>query len=301
MDSHESVEFESEGAILRGRLYLPSGQGPFAGLAMANGFSATLTMCADRYAEVFAAHGLAVLLYDHRNFGSSDGDPRGQINPWLQARGYRSALDWLASDGRIDPRRLGIWGDSFTGGVSLLVAACDARVRAVIAQCPACGRQPPPPDPDGSRFQAMRETLLHGDITPTPETTTGPLPVVSFDQVGTPSLLTPLTAFRWFIEYGGRHNSGWHNLATRALPPVPEPYHPALCAPHVRVPTLALIASDDEMPGATATVSRPAFEAIPGPCEILELPGGHFGLMFHPSPEFDFASTAQASFLVRTL
>lgn len=161
----------------------------------------------------------------------------------------------------------------------------------------ACGRVPPPADPDGARFAQLRQTLLTGDVRSTPETTVGPLPVVSYDQVGTPALLTPLTAFRWFIEHGARHNSGWENRATRAAPPVPEPYHAALAAPHVKVPTLALLSPDDEMPGANPAVARAAFAAAPGPVEVVEVEGGHFGIMFDPSAELDFALRTQLRFL----
>lgn len=291
------VEFESEDEILRGRLYLPDGEPPFPAVAMAHGTSATITMGIDHYAEAFAANGIAALLYDHRNFGISDGEPRQQINPWLQARGYRSALDFLSAHRLIDPARLGVWGDSFSSGVVLLVAACDQRARVVVAQCPACGPALPQPDVDGSRFSRMRATFLEGDIRPTPETTVGPLPVVSTDQVGSPSLLKPVSAFRWFIEYGGRHGSRWQNLVTRVSPPVPEAYHPGLCAPHVTVPTLALIAPDDEMEGANPVVSRAAFESIAGTVEIVDIDGGHFGLLFYPSREFEFASAAQMRFI----
>lgn len=299
--SVQPVAFESEGATLRGRLHLPDDEPPFPVIAMANGFSATITMTIHRYAEAFAASGVAALLWDHRNFGISDGEPRQQINPWLQARGYRSALDFLSSEPRIDSDRMGIWGDSMTGGISLVVAACDERVRVVVAQVPACGRTPPPEDPDGSRFAQIRSTLLGGDIEPTPETIVGPLPVVSPDQAGCPSLLTPLTAFRWFIEYGARHNSGWQNRATRAAPPVPEPFHPALAAPFVTVPTLALISPDDEMPGADPQVAREAFLAVAGPTEIVPIEGGHFGIMFDPSPELDFSILTQTRFITRHL
>jgi alpha-beta hydrolase superfamily lysophospholipase len=296
-----AIEFDSEGAILRGRLYLPIGAGPFPAVAMTNGFSATITMSIHRYAEGFAAGGIAALLWDHRNFGISDGEPRQQINPWLQARGYRSALDFLAQHPKIDPHRTAVWGDSMSGGVVLLVAACDERVRAVVSQVAACGRVGPPPDPDGARLALLRQTLLDGDIAPTPDTTLGPMPVVSADQVGTPSLLTPLTAFRWFIEYGARHNSGWVNRATRVLPPTPEPYHAALAAPFVTVPTLALLSPDDEMPGANPAVARATFEAIAGPTEIVDIEGGHFGIMFDPSAELDSALQVQLAFLQRHL
>lgn len=295
--SYEQIEFESEGATLRGRLYLPHGVPPFGAVAMAHGLSATITMCADRYAEAIAATGVAALLFDHRNFGMSGGEPRQQINPWQQARGYRSALDFLEAQPSIDPTRLGLWGDSYSAGEVLLVAACDERVKTVVAQCPASGSALPPSDPDGARFERQRETLLRGDIAPTPEGTVGPMPVVSSDQVGTPSVLKPVSAFRWFIEYGGRHGSNWENTLTRALPPVPEPYHPGIAARHVKVPVLALIAQDDEIQGANPTVARKVFESIPGPTTILEIGGGHFGLLFYPSSEFELASTAQADFL----
>ena len=293
------VEFESEGATLRGRLHLPEGEGPFPAVAMSNGFCATITMSIQRYAERFAAGGIAALIWDHRNFGISDGEPRQEINPWLQARGYRSALDFLGGRADIDPERLAIWGDSMSGGIVVIVGACDERVRAVVSQVPACGRTPAPPDPDGARFERIRETLLNGDISPTPETTAGPMPVVSTDQVGSPSLLTPLTAFRWFIEFGARHNSGWVNRATRVIPPTPERYHVSLAAPFLRVPTLALLSPDDEMPGANPAVARATFDAVPGPKELVDIPGGHFGIMFDPSPELDLASSTQLDFLRR--
>ena len=48
---------------------------------MAYGFSATITgMVADNYAEAFYDAGFAVLLYAHRNFGISGGEPRQEIN-----------------------------------------------------------------------------------------------------------------------------------------------------------------------------------------------------------------------------
>lgn len=50
-------------------------------------------MTTDKYAEVFRAAGLGVLLYDHYGFGGdSGGEPRRQVNTSLQARGYRDAL-----------------------------------------------------------------------------------------------------------------------------------------------------------------------------------------------------------------
>jgi len=299
---YQVVEFPSEGATLRGRLYLHAARGGRTKpvVVMTHGTSATITMAIDRYAEVLHQAGFAVLLYDHANFGISGGEPRCQINPWLQVRGYRAAIDYVSSLPEIDPSRIAIWGDSFSAGQVLVVGACDERVKAIVSQTTACGPNMAPPDPDGALFAGMRRLYREGDIS-VPETTAGPMPVVSFDQHHIPSLLTPISAYRWFIEYGGRHGSRWENWVMRVIPKTPVPYHPGLSAPHVHVPTLAMISPEDEMIGATPGVALAAYEAIPGPKKLIELEGGHFGLLFYPSELFDRYSRAQSEFLCEVL
>jgi hypothetical protein len=297
----ETVEFASQGAVLRGRLYHRAAPRPRACVVMAHGTSATIGMVTDRYAEALHDAGLAVLLYDHHGFGASGGEPRLEINPWIQARGYRDALTHLSGHPGIDPSRIALWGDSYSAGHVLIVGAVDPRPAAIVVQVPALGPAPPPPDPAGELFAALAATLESGDVRGTPGTTTGPLPVVSPDQLGTPSLLTPLSAFRWFNEYGGRHGSGWENRVTRTIPPTPAPYHAGLATPHLRTPLLALIAPEDEMPGAAPAVARAAVDAAPAEVEILEIEGGHFGLLWYPGALFDRAVAAQRDFLLRVL
>ncbi|MFZ1908550.1 MAG: alpha/beta fold hydrolase [Burkholderiales bacterium] len=296
------VAFSSEGATLRGLLFLPQtkvGKPPL--VVMAHGTSATIHMVADRYAEAFCRAGLAVLLYDHRNFGASDGGPRQEINPWIQCRGYRDAIDFAATLDEIDRGRIALWGDSYSGGEVVVVAAIDERIKAVVAQCPAFGAEPPPIEPGRAVLDAIKDTLVRGDVHGSPETTTGPIPVVSCDQAGTPSLLKPIQAFRWFIDYGGRHGSGWINSATRVLPPTPVPYHPVLAAPFVKAPTLLMVAPEDEMTQANYSVARRAHELMPEPKQWHEIAGGHFGLLYHPSVLFDEASEVQTRFLKQHL
>ncbi|HWC12684.1 MAG TPA: CocE/NonD family hydrolase [Acidimicrobiales bacterium] len=296
-----NVEFESQGALLRGRLYRPPVTEPAPVVIMAHGTSATITMTADRYAEVFRESGFAVLLYDHRNFGASGGEPRQEINPWVQVRGYCDAMTYMESVPGIDPDAMAIWGDSYSAAEVIVVGAVDTRPAAVVAQIPAIGARLAPPDPDGALFAALRHTVLDGSVDGGPQDTTDPLPVVSADQIHTPSLLTPIQAFRWFIEYGGRHGTGWENRATRVVPPTPCPFHAGIAAPYLLHPLLMLVAPEDEMPAADPEVSRAAYNSVPGPKELLEIDGGHFGLLHHPGVLFDQASTAQSEFLLRTL
>jgi pimeloyl-ACP methyl ester carboxylesterase len=298
----KEVEFPSEGAMLRGLLFLPESQTERTPIViMAHGTSATVTMVADKYAEVFSNAGLAVLLYDHRNFGMSDGEPRQEINPWIQCRGYRDAMSFVEKLDRVDPERIALWGDSYTGGQVVVVGAVDQRVKAIVAQCPVMGAEPPEVDPNKANLDIFKEVLSRGDVHGSPETTIGPMPVVSFDQAGTPSLLMPIQAFRWFIDYGGRAGTRWNNRVTRVAPETPVPYHPTLCAPFVKVPTLLMVAPDDEMVHANYTVAREAFELIPEPKQWYDIAGGHFGLLYYPSELFDEASRVQTEFLKKWL
>lgn len=294
----QDVKFESEGAELRGWLYIPGSQPPWPIVVMAHGFSATrLRMTADNYAEVFQSAGLAVLLYDHYGFGDSGGEPRLQVNTWRQARGYRDAVSYAGELANIDPQRIALWGDSLAGGIAVSVAGVDERVAALVGQVPACGSEPPPEDRDGSMYRAFKETILAGDIDPSEGELEGPMPVVSDDQVRRPSALRPLTAYRWFIEYGGRLGSKWFNDVTRSRPKTSAPWHPGLVAGHISCPSLFVVSPEDEMPGSVPAVAREVFDRITGPKEWFEVSGGHFGLVYFPSREFETSSSAQAQFL----
>lgn len=298
----QAVEFQSTGATLRGRLYLPDAAARKPALVvMANGTSATLSMATDGYAEVFCRAGLAVLLYDHRNFGASGGEPRQEINPWIQARGYRDAVAFAGGLDGVDGARIALWGSSFAGGLVFVVGALEARVKAIVAQVPGFGAEPPPCAPSREVLERLRDIFANGDVRGSAAETTGPLPVVSADQAATPSLLKPIQAFHWFSEYGGRAGSGWINRATRVIPATPVPFHPGLCAPFVTAPTLLMVAPQDEMVHANYAVVRAAYDLIPGTKQWHEIAGGHFGLLYCPGALFDEASGVQAEFLGRWL
>jgi fermentation-respiration switch protein FrsA (DUF1100 family) len=296
--ARRDVTFRSQGADLSGWFYLPDTKQPWPLVVMAHGFSATRRMTTDKYAEVFRTSGLAVLLYDHRGFGDSGGEPRQQINPWVQAREYRDAISYASELSEIDARRIGLWGDSFTGGVALAVAAADLRVAALVIQVPALGSEHPPEDPDGSRRRLFEKTLFEGAVEPSgPEEVEGPLPVVSNDQSRRPSALKPLTAYRWFMEYGQRPGSRWVNTVTRARPKTQAPWQPGLSAAALRCPSQFIVSPEDEMPGSAPAVTRAVYDRFTGKKEWIDVAGGHFGLLYFPSPAFELATRAQARFL----
>ncbi|MEW6121932.1 MAG: alpha/beta hydrolase [Pseudomonadota bacterium] len=131
------IEFNADGTILRGWHYVPDhGTGPFPTIVMAHGSAALKEQYLDRYAEVFAAAGLGAIVYDNRNFGTSDGDVRQEIDPILQMRDYRHAVTFAETLPQVDAARIGAWGTSLSGGHVLMLAALDKRVKCVVAQVP---------------------------------------------------------------------------------------------------------------------------------------------------------------------
>lgn len=88
---------------------------------------------------------------------------------------------------------------------------------------------------------------------------------------------------------------------TRVVPDTPVPCNPVLCAPFVAPPMLMVVAPEDEMTHADYGVARTAYDLMPEPKEWYDIAGGHFGLLYHPSPLFGEATSVQSEFLKRWL
>jgi uncharacterized protein len=95
--------------------------------------------------------------------------------------------------------------------------------------------------------------------------------------------MQPDTAFRWFIEYGGRFDTGWTNQVTQVIPRVPVDFDPGLCVPHLKAPLLMIIAREDEMPYVSSDIARRVYDLAPAPKQLRQIDGGHFGLLHYPS------------------
>ena len=125
------VEFDAAGTTLRGWLYVPAGaSGPVPAIGMCHGRWAVKEMWLEKDAEVLAEAGLAALVYDNRNLGASDGEPRRELDPVRPGprRPPRDHLCWHSARGRQDThRRLGVRpGDGEPGYriASLVCSAC---------------------------------------------------------------------------------------------------------------------------------------------------------------------------------
>lgn len=126
----------TDGTVLRGWHHRPDTTDAAPVVVMSHGFGVVKEMALPAFAETFAAAGLAVLTYDHRNLGASDGAPRQEIDPWQQLSDARDVITHAGLLDGVDPQRIGVWGTSYSGGHVLVLAATDRRIRAVVSQVP---------------------------------------------------------------------------------------------------------------------------------------------------------------------
>lgn len=125
------VRFRSGDLMLAGTLYTPpSASEKLPAIVLAHGSGAS-----DRFGGTWITYftnlGLAVLAYDKRGVGESQGDWR-QATYLDLAKDLAAAVDWLSSQPGIDPARLGIHSSSQSGWYAPYAAARDKRVRFLI-------------------------------------------------------------------------------------------------------------------------------------------------------------------------
>lgn len=128
------------GDRLEAWLYRPAGP-PAPVILMAPGLCGTKEGPLERFGWGFTAAGYAVLAFDFRSFGGSEGDRRHSIDLRAHVADYAAAIDHVRAGGvpGVDSARIVLWGTSFSGAS----AACAAAVRpvdAMILHVPYLGR-----------------------------------------------------------------------------------------------------------------------------------------------------------------
>jgi fermentation-respiration switch protein FrsA (DUF1100 family) len=272
----QDVEFNAEGVTLRGWLYVPDGAtGPVPTIVMAHGFSAVKEMYLDAFAEAFAQGGLGALVFDHRNFGASDGEPRQEIDPWAQVRDYRHAITYARTREEVDGDRIGIWGSSYSGGHVLVVGAIDRRVKCVVAQVPLISGH------ENARrlvrsdflesvreaFDADREARFRGEAP-------AMIPVVDPDPMAPSALPTP-DSWEWFSQTGETRAPSWRNEVTLRSVEMFWEYEPGAWIQWISpTPLLLVVAQRDHLTVSDLAIA--ALERAREPKRLALLPVGHF-------------------------
>ncbi|AVD89959.1 alpha/beta hydrolase [Pseudomonas sp. SWI44] len=288
----------TDGLTLKGWLFTPqNGASRHPAIVMAHGFTAVKEQYLDRYAEVFAAQGFAVLVYDNRNFGASEGQPRQEADPLLQVRDYRDAITYVSSLDDVDAARIGIWGSSYSGGHVLQVAAFDRRVKCVSSQVPAISgsadvRMAVRPDLMPGlieAFEADRAARYAGDHALVME-------VVNED----PKSDCALPGQDCFDFFTGSQRSvapAWRNEVTLKSIEMLNEYEPGYAVDRISpTPLQMIVALKDTVTVPDAALK--AYESALQPKNLVLLKCGHFDPYLS---EFEASSTAAVEWFKRHL
>jgi len=295
----KDIEFRAEdGVILRGWLYLPDqDHGRVPTIVMAHGFSAVKENYLDRYAEVFSAAGLAVLVFDNRNFGASGGEPRQHIDPWRQVGDYRDAISFSRTIPEIDGNRIGIWGSSYSGAHVIVVGALDRRVKCVVSQVPLISGH-------RNARRLIRSDIIAGVQQMFVEDREaryagkphGRIAVVSNDPAVPCALPTP-DSYEWFTETGKLRAPAWRNEVTLQSVELFTEYEPGTYIEYISpTPFLMVVAAGDHLTVADEAIA--AYNRALEPKKLTLLRGGHFDAYVK---DFEAASSAARDWFVEHL
>jgi len=130
------LTFSAERDFCAAWLYPAAGERSAApAVVMAHGLSGTRRDRLGAFAERFAAAGFVALVFDHRGFGDSGGEP-DLFDPQLQLKDWQAAIAFVRSLPEVDETRVATFGSSMGGGHALAAAAGDPGVAAAISQVP---------------------------------------------------------------------------------------------------------------------------------------------------------------------
>lgn len=274
----KEVEFQSGGLTCRGWLYPGEGKGRRPAIVMSHGITAVKEQHLEPYAARFSSEGYAVLVFDYRHLGSSDGEPRGRVIPHLQQEDIRAALTFVSRLPDVDANRVALWGTSFSGGHALFVGALDPRVKAVVAQVPALNL---PHSLIGliSRpvFDGLLANLAEDHAVRNAGGQGAAIPVVA--EPGQPSFLPPPDAYAWFTGTAKSAPTWVNRIGLESIARVAE-YVPdafiELIAPR---PLLMQVAVNDSL--IPHTLARQAFHRAGEPKKLEVYDCGHFDPYTH--------------------
>jgi len=190
------VTYYSDDVACCAKIFFPKNfdpKGKTPAIVLGQGWAGT-HFSIEKYAARFAERGLVAMAIDYRGWGWSNGfavQPKLAANPtWTanknwndldnqrvtegasdvvikrtrlipmkQVEDYRNAISYIQGEPGIDADRIGIWGSSFAGGNSIVVAALDARVKAISIQVPAIAGKNAPEGPVGLSGSLLQDAI----------------------------------------------------------------------------------------------------------------------------------------------
>jgi dienelactone hydrolase len=296
MAQREDVWFTSGDDRVSAWLYRPlkdAGGDKAPLVVMAHGLGAVRTMRLDAYAERFSAAGYACLVFDYRNFGDSEGEPRQLLDVRMQLADWTAAVAYARTLPGIDRDRIAVWGTSFGGGHAIATAARVPGIAAAVAQCPftdsvASFRVINPLTAARVTARAVRDIIGAWAGRP-------PLMIATAGKPGELALMTAPDAYAGYLRLVPENVPMRNEVAARIGFKLIA-YRPGRLTKKIACPILFCVCESDSVAPAGATL-RYAAKAPRG--EVKRYPEGHFAI--YVDDAFERVVADQIAFLDKHL
>ena len=295
------VTFYSDGVACYAKIFYPRGfqpSGKTPGIVLGQGWAGT-HYSIEKYAARFAERGMVGMVIDYRGWGLSDGfverkrprelaDPackncrderrfteanepvilkRTRLLPLKMVEDYRNAISYLQGEPGVDANRIGVWGSSYAGGLSLVTAALDARVKAVSVQIPGIAGKLVQAGPYKLEGKPLEDAIL-----------------------------------RARAGQGGEYETGYsvrRMVDNETLQAVAE-FRPMHYVPRIGARPVMIVVAGDEQLMKNEDHAKAAFDLLPGPKEYIVVPGvTHFEM--YVGDAFETSSNAAARWFEKYL
>lgn len=291
------VRFEVDGIALSAWLFLPEGtSAPLPCIVMAHGFGGTRDCGLDRYAGRYRDAGFAVLAFDYRHFGDSEGEPRQLYHIPHQLEDWSAAVAYARSLEEVDASRIGLWGSSASGGHVIVTAAQVPGVACVSAQCPSLD-----PRAEARRLLArlgvrrFARLIMHAQrdmLRSRLGLSAHRIPIV-----GRPGDVAMFDLPDAYEGYSALTPDGFVNEVCARIVLRVGSYRPIERAVEVRCPVLIQVCEHDEL--ASAESAAATAERLGSWAEVERYPIGHFDI-YHGA-HFETAVRDQLAFFQKHL
>lgn len=285
--------FTSGGLRCAGWLYSPEGVERPPVVVMAHGFGAEAAFRLPDFAEKFVAEGMAAFLFDYRNFGESEGEPRNLVSPGRHLRDWKAAVRHVRGMSEVNADKMALWGTSFSGGHAITIASKDHGISAVVAQIPHVDgagsiRNIRPAVAARLAFAGLRDAVR----------------MITFREpyyikiVGEPHELAALNTPGCNEGYLALvpENTGWRNRCPARITLTVGAYRPIAVARKVKCPALIIMAEQDQL--IPPRLVEKTAEKMPN-ATLVRLPMDHFAP--YSGREFEEVSAIETDFLKKHL
>ena len=132
--NHEKITFTNRyGITLVADQFEPKEyDGKLPAIAISGPFGAVKEQSSGLYAQILAERGFLTIAFDPSFTGESGGTPRYMASPDINTEDFQAAVDYLSTNDKVNPERIGILGICGWGGMALNTACIDTRIKATV-------------------------------------------------------------------------------------------------------------------------------------------------------------------------